>query len=74
MLRVGGAAQCPIFYLNYDPNPLEEPFADTIGSALRAYTAASKYNIVTPGDFGGAMSDMLRRLGNRPTGETAFSR
>jgi hypothetical protein len=74
MLRAGGAAPCPIFYLNYDPNPVEEPFADTIGSALKAYTAASKYNIVRPGDFGAAMSDMLLRLGKRPTGETPFSK
>lgn len=66
LLRKGGAASCPIFYLNYTPNPFEEPFPDTIGSALKAYSGASRYEIAEPHDFGAAMREMLLRLGKRP--------
>ena len=74
MLRAGGAASCPIFYLNYSPNPLEEPSPDTIGSALKAYSAASKYQIERPRDFAAAMKDILLRLGKQPTSVAAFSK
>ncbi len=74
MLRAGGAALCPIFYLNYNPDPREDPFPDTIGSALKAYSAASKYEIERPFDFGAAMSDMLIRLGKQPASGPRFSR
>jgi len=46
---------CPIFYLNYNPNPVDEPWADTIGSALKAYKQAISYNIQFPHDLGVAM-------------------
>jgi hypothetical protein len=74
MLRAGGAAPCPIFYLNYNPNPLEDPFPDTIGSALKAYGTASKYLIERPRDFGAAMKDMLIRLGKQPISGATFSK
>jgi hypothetical protein len=48
LLRNSGAASCPIFYLNYNPNPVDSPWPDTIGSALKAYTGALKYNIAFP--------------------------
>jgi hypothetical protein len=67
MLGAGGAASCPIFYLNYSQNPLEGLAPDTIGSALEAYNAASKYHIEQPRDFAAAMRDLLLRLGKRPT-------
>ncbi len=72
-LKEGGAAPCPIFYLNYNPNPLEEPWRDTIGSALKAYKGAMAYDIVMPSDLGAAMRDMLSRIGKRPTSEAAIS-
>jgi hypothetical protein len=72
VLKEGGAGSCPIFYLNYNPNPFGDPFPDTIGSALKAYGTASKYEIVQPHDFGTAMREMLLRLGRRPAVETAF--
>jgi hypothetical protein len=72
LLREGGAVSCPIFYLNYNPNPFEDPFPDTIGSALKAYGAASRYEIVRPHDFGAAMREVLIRLGKRPAVETAL--
>jgi hypothetical protein len=57
-LREGGTAPCPIFYLNYNPSPIDEPWPDTIGSALKAYSRASAYNIVFPRDLGAAMRDI----------------
>jgi hypothetical protein len=62
-LRAGGAAPCPIFYLSYNPTPFEEPFADTIGVALKAYNKAAKYDIASPGEFGAALKGILDRLG-----------
>jgi hypothetical protein len=61
-LREGGTAPCPIFYLNYNPSPIDEPWPDTIGSALKAYSRASAYNIVFPRDLGAAMRDILSRV------------
>jgi hypothetical protein len=72
-LKEGGAAACPIFYLNYNPNPFEEPWRDTIGSALKAYKGAMAYDIVMPRDLGAAMRDMLSRIGKRPRSEAAIS-
>ncbi len=66
-LKGGGATPFPIFYLNYNPNPLDEPRRDTIGSALKAYKGAVAYNIVLPRDLGAAMRNMLSRIGKRPT-------
>lgn len=73
VLREGGAAPCPIFYLSYNPNPFEERFADTIGFALKAYSTASKYDIARPGDFGTALKGILDRLGRFSTPEAVSS-
>jgi hypothetical protein len=62
ILRRSGAAQCPIFYINYNPDPIDDPFRDTIGSALRAYKAATAYNITFPNDVGAAVRDILARM------------
>jgi hypothetical protein len=64
MVRAGGAAPCPIFYLNYNPDPFEEPFADTISLALKAYTEVSKFDIGRPADFGAAMRNIRMVLRN----------
>jgi hypothetical protein len=66
-LKERGATSCPIFYLNYNSNPIDEPFRDTIASALKAYSGALAYNIALPHDVGGAIKDMLSRIGKRPT-------
>jgi hypothetical protein len=66
-LKEGGTAPCPIFYLNYNPSPIDEPWPDTIGSALKAYSGASAYNIVFPRDLGAAMRDILSRIGKLRT-------
>jgi hypothetical protein len=72
-LKEGGAVPCPIFYLNYNPNPVDDPWRDTIGSALKAYKGAVAYDIRLPRDLGAAMRDMLSRIGKRPTSEAAVS-
>lgn len=64
-LRAKGSAMCPVFYLNYNSNP-NEPWPDTIGSALKAYKGALAYNIVFPRDMGFAMRDLLSRIVKRP--------
>ena len=56
---------CPVLYLNYNSNP-HEPWSDTIGSALKAYKAATSYNIVFPRDVGIAMRKLLSRIAKRP--------
>ena len=66
-LKQRGATSSPIFYLNYNSNPIDEPFHDTIGSALKAYRGAFSYNIVLPRDLGSAIRDMLFRMGKQPT-------
>ncbi len=68
-LKEGGAAPCPIFYLNYNRKPLDEPWRDTIGSALKAYKGAVAYNILLARDLGAAMRDLLSRIGKRPNSE-----
>ncbi len=71
LLKEGGTAPCPIFYLNYNPNSFDDPWRDTIGSALKAYKGAVVYNILMPRDLGAAMRDMLSRIGKRPAPEAA---
>jgi hypothetical protein len=62
-LKAAGAARCPMFYLNYTPNPFDEPWRDTIGSALRAYKSSVAWNISFPRDMRAATKDFLSRMG-----------
>jgi hypothetical protein len=55
LLKESGAASRPIFYLNYNPDPVDESGPDSIGSALKASTGALTYDIVFPRDLGVAM-------------------
>lgn len=66
-LRAGGAAGCPIFYLNYNPDPANEPWSDSLGAALKVYKQAVSYNIVLPHDFGVAVKDILSRIAKPST-------
>jgi hypothetical protein len=70
-LKKGGAIACPIFYLNYNPSPFDNPWRDTIGYALKAYRSAVRYDIAMPRDFASAMNDILSRIGKQTTGETS---
>lgn len=64
-LRANGSAVSPLFYLNYEPTP-DEPWADTIGSAIKAYKGAAAYNILLPQDLAFAMRKLLMRIAKRP--------
>lgn len=70
MVRAGGEAPCPIFYLNYNPDPFGEPFADTISLALKAYAEVSKFDIGRPADFEAAMNNI--RMGLRKPGSQKY--
>ena len=65
-LRAKGSVMCPLFYLNYDSAP-DEPWADTIGSALKAYKGAAAYNIFLPQDLAIAMRKLLTRIVKDPS-------
>ena len=41
-LKKKGEVMCPLFYLNYNADPFNDPWPDTIGSALKAYKGRSK--------------------------------
>ena len=64
-LKAKGSVMCAVLYLNYNSNP-HEPWSDTIGSALKAYKAATSYNIVFPRDVGHAISELLSRIAKGP--------
>jgi hypothetical protein len=68
-LRENESPSCPIYYLNYNPDPSEQPWSDTIGSALKAYRTAVAYNLISPSDLAAAVKDILSRTGK----ENAFS-
>jgi hypothetical protein len=63
-LKEAGRAKCPIFYLNYNFNPRNNPWRDAIGSALRVYRGL-EYTITLPRDLGTAMSDMMFRMSKK---------
>jgi hypothetical protein len=65
-LRAKGAVSCPLVYLNYNSDPVNEPWPDTIGSALKAYKGASAYNIILPHDVGIAIRELLSRIAKQP--------
>lgn len=67
-LRVNGAVSCPLAYLNYNSDPVNEPWPDTIGSALKAYKGASAYDIVLPRDVGVAVRELLSRIAKQAAG------
>ena len=65
-LKVKGSVMCPLVYLNYNSDPVKEPWPDTIGLALKAYKGALTYNIVLPRDVGVAIRELLSRIVKRP--------
>jgi hypothetical protein len=71
--RAAPGPSCPIFYLSYNPDPFNEPWRDTLGSALKAYKFASEYSIVFPHDWGVAMRDMLSRIAKRPAAKATIN-
>jgi hypothetical protein len=67
-LKERGTASCPISYLNYNPDPVDQPWPDAIRTALKLHRGAMTYNIFVPGDLATAMKDILSRIGVLPYG------
>ncbi len=51
----------PVFYLNYNPDPISNPWRDTIAGVLKIVRGL-QYSITRPRDLGSALRDMQSRL------------
>jgi hypothetical protein len=73
-LKEPGEANFPIFYFSYVADPVQNPFRDPIGAALRAYKTSSEYQIMRPRDMGVAISHLLSWVRTRSSGSVRSSR
>jgi hypothetical protein len=73
-LRRIGEVECPIFYMNYNPNPQAIPWKDSISHAVRFFRG-TEFTISRPRDLWFATSDMLARIvkSKRSRSETALA-
>lgn len=73
-LRRIGEVECPVFYMNYNPNPQAVPWKDSIGHAVRFFRG-TEFTISRPRDLWFATSDMLSRIvkSKRSHAETALA-
>jgi len=60
-LRRIGEIECPVFYMNYNPNPQSVPWKDSISHAVRFFKG-TEYTISRPRDLWFATSEMLTRV------------
>jgi hypothetical protein len=60
-LRRIGEIECPVFYMNYNPNPQGVPWKDSISHAVRFFKG-TEYTISRPRDLWFATSEMLGRV------------
>jgi hypothetical protein len=67
-LKELGEAAFPIFYFSYVPDPVQNPFRDPIGAALKICKTSSEFKIVRPRDMGLAMSHLLSWVKTRSSG------
>jgi hypothetical protein len=58
-LKELGEAAFPIFYFSYVADPVQNPFRDPIGAALKVYKTSFEYKIIRPRDMGVAISHLL---------------
>ena len=73
-LKEPGEAAFPIFYFSYVPDPVQNPFRDAIGAALKIYKTSSEYKIIRPRDMGVAISHLLLWVRTRSSGSERTSR
>jgi hypothetical protein len=73
-LKEFGQAAFPIFYFSYVGDPLQNPFRDSIGAALKAYKTSAEFKIMRPRDMGVAMSHLLSWVRTRSSGDVRTSR
>ena len=71
--ELGGAA-FPIFYFSHVADPVQNPFRDAIGAALKAYKTSAEFKIVRPRDMGVAISHLLSWVGTRSSGGVRTTR
>jgi len=55
---------CPVFYLNYDPDPVVNPWRDLIGSVVK-FWKGFEYTISRPRDLFPAWNNVMARIPNR---------
>jgi hypothetical protein len=56
-----GDIECPVFYMNYNPNPQAIPWRDSIGHAVKFFKG-TEYTISRPRDLWFATSEMVTRV------------
>lgn len=56
-----GDIECPVFYLNYNPNPQAVPWKDSISHAVKFFKG-TEYTITRPRDLWFATSDMVASI------------
>ena len=60
-LRRIGDIECPVFYMNYNPNPQGVPWRDSISHAVKFFKG-TEYTISRPRDLWFATAEMLTRV------------
>lgn len=66
-LKELGEPRCPVFYLNYDANPVTNPWQDLIGSVVKLWKG-KEYTISKPRDLSTAWAEVMSRFpDNIPT-------
>lgn len=56
-----GDIECPVFYLNYNPNPQAVPWKDSISRAIRVFRG-TEYTISRPRDLWFSTTEMVNRI------------
>ncbi len=60
-LRRIGDIECPVFYLNYNLNPIATPWKDSISHAIRVFKG-TEYTISRPRDLWFSTTEMVSRI------------
>lgn len=60
-LKDAGAVDFPVFYMNYNLNPIAVPWRDAISRAVK-YLRGTEYTITQPRDLWFAVSEMVSRI------------
>jgi hypothetical protein len=60
-----GGPRCPVVYINYNPDPILNPFRDLIGNLVKLWKG-SEYSISSPADLSLVWKDAMSRIVARP--------
>ena len=61
---VPGSERRPVYYLNYNDDPVGDPWQDAIGKLVKVYQGI-EYSITAPHDLGRALKDMMFHFADR---------